>query len=194
MISLDNIKKSYGDQIIFKDFSFRVYAREIVGIIGQSGVGKSTLFRILTGLENVDEGKMIGIKDIRFSVVFQEDRLCDSLSAIENIQLVCKRKDNLQIAQALCEILPQDSLKKPVSCLSGGMRRRVAIARAMLVSSDMIIMDEPFRGLDDANRMKVIDFICKYRKNRTLCLFVHEKEELKGFSNLRIFDISNYQC
>lgn len=194
MIELKRIKKSYNGVNIFHELSLTIGHGELIGIIGPSGMGKTTLSRVITGVESVEEGEVIGIKDTLFSMVFQEDRLCENLSAIENILLVCERKWNVQIKEALCEILLEDSLQKPVSCLSGGMRRRVAIAKAMLANSDVIIMDEPWRGLDEKIQQTVIEFIHKYRNNRALCLFVHQEEELKGFADIRIFDISNYQC
>lgn len=120
-------------------------------IRGRSGCGKTTLIRLLLGLDIPDKGKIEGISDRKISAVFQEDRLCENLSAASNIRLVCTETIS---DRELEEAYKAVALQKPVRELSGGMRRRVSILRALLADSDCVIMDEPLRGLDEKPEQK----------------------------------------
>lgn len=196
MIKIQDAAKSYGEKKIWKHLNFTMETGETIGIVGASGIGKTTLFRILMGLTNIDSGEILGLEGKKISAVFQEDRLCEHISPIENIAIVCEKIDKRkreEIAQTLLKILPKDCLDKPVVTLSGGMKRRVAIARALIVKSDLILMDEPFQGLDSENKKRVIAFILKYQRNRSLCIITHHKEEINAFPNSRVFDICSYQ-
>lgn len=196
MIKIQDAVKSYGEKKIWNHLNLTIKQGERIGIIGASGMGKTTLFRILMGLTKIDSGEIFGLEGKKLSAVFQEDRLCEHISAVENIAIVCEKIDKKkreEIVQILLEILPKDCLDKPISMLSGGMKRRVAIARAMIVTSDLILMDEPFQGLDSGNKKRVIQFILKYQENRSLCIITHHKEEIDAFPNMRVFDICSYQ-
>ena len=120
-------------------------------IRGRSGCGKTTLIRLLLGLDIPDKGKIEGISDRKISAVFQEDRLCENLSAASNIRLVCTETIS---DRELEEAYKAVALQKPVRELSGGMRRRVSILRALQADSDCVIMDEPLRGLDEKKQNK----------------------------------------
>ncbi len=124
--------------------------------MGPSGTGKTTLLRILLGRETADAGEIEGIAPGEIAAMFQEDRLCPTLSAVQNVALVCKGKvDEKQLAEELSQILPPNSLHQPISQLSGGMKRRVALARAMHYPCRMIVLDEPFTGLDQNTRLEL---------------------------------------
>jgi NitT/TauT family transport system ATP-binding protein len=143
-------------------------------IRGRSGCGKTTLIRLLLGLDIPDKGKIEGISDRKISAVFQEDRLCENLSAASNIRLVCTETIS---DRELEEAYKAVALQKPVRELSGGMRRRVSILRALLADSDCVIMDEPLRGLDEKTRTKTIDYILKKTEGKTLIFVTHEEQE-----------------
>jgi len=143
-------------------------------IRGRSGCGKTTLIRLLLGLDIPDKGKIEGISDRKISAVFQEDRLCENLSAASNIRLVCTETIS---DRELEEAYKAVALQKPVRELSGGMRRRVSILRALLADSDCVIMDEPLRGLDEKTRAKTIDYILKKTEGKTLIFVTHEEQE-----------------
>ena len=143
-------------------------------IRGRSGCGKTTLIRLLLGLDIPDKGKIEGISDRKISAVFQEDRLCENLSAASNIRLVCTETIS---DRELEEAYKAVALQKPVRELSGGMRRRVSILRALLADSDCVIMDEPLRGLDEKTRTKTIDYILKKTERKTLIFVTHEEQE-----------------
>ena len=147
---------------------------KITCIRGRSGCGKTTLIRLLLGLDIPDKGKIEGISDRKISAVFQEDRLCENLSAASNIRLVCTETIS---DRELEEAYKAVALQKPVRELSGGMRRRVSILRALLADSDCVIMDEPLRGLDEKTRTKTIDYILKKTEGKTLIFVTHEEQE-----------------
>ena len=157
-IELNHISKRFGDKVVLDDVSLFVKKGEFVTILGPSGCGKTTLLRLLLGLKRPDSGVLEGVEQLRCSAVFQEDRLCETLSAIENVALICKHKDRISRHLQTLGIVPQEQYK-PVRELSGGQRRRVALVRAILFASDFIIMDEPFKGLDADTRAKAVAYV-----------------------------------
>lgn len=183
---VQHIYKQYGTQQVLNDFSLHLMQGEICCIMGESGIGKTTLLRIMMGLEDPDQGEVQ--QGVRVSAVFQEDRLIQELTAEANVRMVYRKRYSgmkEEIRQALLQVLPEDCLNKRVKELSGGMRRRVAVVRAMLAESDLVLMDEPFTGLDLKSKEKVIHFIRGYQKNRMIVVSTHQKEDA-GFLNAKI--------
>ena len=173
-IKVDHVSKAYGEQQILRDLCCVFPEGKTTCIRGKSGCGKTTLIRLLLGLDIPDKGKIEGISDRKISAVFQEDRLCENLSAASNIRLVCTETIS---DRELEEAYKAVALQKPVRELSGGMRRRVSILRALLADSDCVIMDEPLRGLDEKTRTKTIDYILKKTEGKTLIFVTHEEQE-----------------
>ena len=174
MIRVDNVSKSYGDKRVLNNVSCEFEDGKIYCIMGESGVGKTTLIRLIMGLEKPDEGYISSSK--QFAAAFQEDRLLEDRDAVDNVMFVLKNggsKSREQTEQYLSELLPEDRLHIRVDSLSGGMRRRVAVARAMLSDRNTIILDEPFTGLDDETKKTVINFIKKWQNNRTEIVVTH---------------------
>ena len=146
--------------------------------MGRSGGGKTTLLHMLLGLRDYQKG-IISKPEGRMSAVFQEDRLCPEENAVTNVGMVCSRTvTDKKICDMLAEILPEEELGKKVGEFSGGMKRRVAIVRALLADGEWIVMDEPFTGLDEKTKEKLIKFILKYRKNRTLLVATHQESDV----------------
>lgn len=170
---LKNISKSYGENQVLKDLNIEIPDCGIFGIFGPSGGGKTTLLRILCGLEKPDGGEIIGKK--KFSVVFQEDRLMPTMTALENVAAV---SDKATAREQLSKVGLADSLDKLPSELSGGMSRRVAIARALAFDADALILDEPFKGLEAELKEQIAALICEYAQKRAVVLVTHD-EELK---------------
>lgn len=183
-IDLENICKSYGDLVVLKDFNLEIEEDHSYVITGVSGCGKTTLVRILLSLEEPDSGKVHFMGDYKYpylnaGVVFQENRLCEDFTPVQNVIMV-NRKNSVKVArEELLKLLPADCLDKPVSQLSGGMKRRVAIVRACSIPSDMLILDEPFTGLDEDNRRKVIDYIREKQGRNPLLITAHDTEGLE---------------
>ena len=146
--------------------------------MGHSGGGKTTLINILLGIEQPDEGGIQGLAGKKMSAVFQEDRLCENLSAAANIRLACSRHvSDEELDEAFRRICLEEVWKKPVRELSGGMRRRVAILRALFAEYDCLILDEPLKGLDEETKQKTAAYILEKIKGKTVLAVTHEEEE-----------------
>lgn len=177
---ISNIYKSFGGKNVLSAFSDVIPDKMTTVIMGESGCGKTTLINIIMGLETADSGEISEIPK-KISAVFQEDRLCNDFSAVSNIKAVTGKrvsKDDIGAALKMLGLNAAD-IRCPVRELSGGMKRRVAIARALLADSELVIMDEPFKGLDEETRVSVIDFVLKNTKNRTLIIITHAPEEIE---------------
>ena len=176
-IVMENLTKSYGEKLALAPFSCTLEAGEIVCLLGPSGCGKTTLLRLLLGLEAPTGGTVTGLPE-RISAVFQEDRLCPAFSAVTNVALALGHGvSREQVISLLAELGLGDALHKPVRELSGGMQRRVSIARSLLFPADMFIMDEPFKGLDEDTRAKVMDAVLRRTRGKTLLVVTHDPEE-----------------
>ena len=192
MISFQNVSFTYAESGNGGVLDLNLIARsgECVLLCGPSGCGKTTLIRLLLGLDVPDKGKIEGISDRKISAVFQEDRLCENLSAASNIRLVCVETiTDRELEEAYKAVALTEVWQKPVRELSGGMRRRVSILRALLAESDCVIMDEPFRGLDEKTRAKTIDYILKKTEGKTLIFVTHEEKEALWLKADRTVDI-----
>lgn len=191
-VEFKSLNKAYGANRVLRDMSFFLEPGSLTCLMAPSGSGKTTLFRVLLGLEVLDSGAIEGINPGEISMMFQEDRLCSVLTPIENVALVLPKKaSRKEIAQLLEEILPRECFKQPAMELSGGMRRRVSLARAIAFPSKMIVLDEPFTGLDMATKKRVIDFIVRHRQNRTLLVATHGEDdaELLGASRIALDEL-----
>jgi len=166
---LDKVCKSYGAQAVVKDKSLVYEKGKVYYLNSPSGSGKTTLLRLLCGLEQPDSGRIEGMK--RFSMVFQENRLCEEWNAVQNVALVMGEES--KAAEALGRLLETDALIKPCSQLSGGMKRRVALVRAMEADSDMVLLDEPFTGMDAETKRIAEEYIRERQGNRILVIASH---------------------
>lgn len=134
-----------------------------------SGSGKTTLLRILAGLTKADSGEVSAPGSI--SMVFQEDRLCMEYSALKNVEMITGNRE--RAAEALDCLLGSEDLEKPCTILSGGMKRRVALVRAMEAEAQLILLDEPFTGMDEETRSRAEAYIRERQQGRTLIIATH---------------------
>ncbi len=173
MIEMKNICFSYGDREILKDFNLKINDGQCVCLKGPSGCGKTTVLRLLLGLEKPQSGEISGVENP--SVVFQEDRLIDGLSLKKNTVLPLEKTQYKKAVSLLSEANLSDALSKRVSALSGGMKRRAAIVRAVSFGGDWLILDEPFNGLDAENREVMAAMIRReyLEKNKPVLLISH---------------------
>lgn len=179
-IALKGVRKAYGDKTVLDGVTLTLEAGRTYCLMAPSGSGKTTLLRVLLGLEGIDGGSIEGAGRGRVAMMFQEDRLCEVLTAVENVALVLPRDVRRADVRALLEeILPPDCMEKPVMQLSGGMRRRVSLVRAMAFPSDAVVLDEPFTGLDAGTRRTVIDFVLRHRAGRTLLVATHGQDDAR---------------
>lgn len=174
MIEIKEVSKSYEKKVLDK-VSFQVEPGSIMVITGPSGTGKTTLLNIMMGLVLPDSGEVLGIPEKK-SCVFQEDRLLEHFTVEENLKLVSELPVN-ELKKECQILLGENEFSQKVEEFSGGMKRRVAILRALLTSSDVIFMDEPFKGLDAELKKRVIQYTLEKKKDRTLFVVTHDAGE-----------------
>lgn len=168
-LEVSHVCKSFGAQQVLSDFSAVYEAGQTYILDSPSGSGKTTLLNILAGILKPDSGGMEG--GGMCSMVFQEDRLCLDYSAVKNVELVTGNP--VQARVALEELLDPGTLEKPCRELSGGMKRRVALARAMEAESEYVLLDEPFTGMDADTRAQAEEYIRRKQKGRMIVLVTH---------------------
>ena len=176
---LFGVTKRFADKTVLKDFSLSVAPGETVALMGASGCGKSTAGKLMLGLLQADEGEVKRPK--RLAAVFQEDRLCKEFDAVTNIAMVTG--DRKAAEEALAEVGLADVKGKPVMALSGGMKRRVAIVRALLSDGELLVLDEPFTGLDAANKQQVADYVKEKLQGRSVLLITHSEKEAAALAD-----------
>lgn len=173
---LEHVEKRYGDKVVLRDFSARFPGGECTCIMGPSGCGKTTLLRLILGLETPDGGQIL-CRSFPMAAVFQENRLFEDFSALSNVTAVCPRERRPEAAQHLMALGLGESLHAPVRTLSGGMKRRVAVARAVLAPGEVLVLDEPFTGLDRDTKAAVLAYLKDHTQGRTLLLVTHDPAE-----------------
>ena len=178
-VKAKNLYFSYGDQPVLQNVCIELTADQPVVLLGGSGMGKTTLLRILAGLMKADAGEIEGIdKNTRIAVMYQEDRLFPHLTVYKNLKLIRPGVTREEAAGLLAELnLEAAVLDQLPRELSGGMRRRIALARALLFEADLVLMDEPFQGLDVDTRRTALAAVKKWTKGRPLMLISHEPED-----------------
>jgi len=183
MIEIRNLYKSYDEKIIYERLNLTIKEQTISCIVGPSGCGKTTLLRMIAGLEAYNAGEILGIVGARKAFVFQEDRLLPWLSVKENIEYVLasqysKEQIREKVGRMLHLLKLTDEEDIPICKLSGGMKRRVAIGRALAFDSEILLLDEPFKGLDDDLKWHVLEGMLAYleEKPRTVICVTHDKE------------------
>ena len=176
-LRVEHLCKSYGENTVLDDISFTA-SIGVTRLLGPSGIGKTTLLRVLLGLETPDSGTVNGDK-FRWTAVFQENCLLEGLDAEGNLRFVLGANYNAAAAQALLEELGLGDVgKKKVRDYSGGMQRRLALARALLAPSDALALDEPFTGLDAENREAAMRAILRAAETKIVLLSTHEELSL----------------
>lgn len=176
-IVLRNLSKSYGENLVISDLNLNIKFGVTTCLMGPSGCGKTTLLRLIAGLEIPDSGEIMS-EARKISYVFQEDRLSEDFSVISNIRFVVGKTMNSEdVRNLLNEFELGDVIDKPVRELSGGMKRRVAIARALSATYDLLILDEPLKGLDEKLKQHVMEVIKNHTKGKTVIYVTHDSSE-----------------
>ena len=175
MAFVKDLTVCYDKNTVLENFSADFPDGEVTAIFGRSGCGKTTLLSVLLGLLRPVSGTAEGFTSP--SAVFQEDRLLPFLTAVKNITVTAGcTAEAAEIALKQLGFDAEDN-EKSAAELSGGMARRVAIARAMLTESDAVILDEPFKGLDDSTRRQVLNFVNETRRGRTMVVVTHDPRD-----------------
>lgn len=170
---LPAVSKHYGEQAVLDNFECTLPKGKTICLCGQSGCGKTTLLRLISGLETDDENKTVK-PDIKISMVFQDDNLLPWLTAADNITLVNESAD----AEKYLNDMELHSVgEKYPDELSGGMRRRVSIARAFAFGGELFLLDEPFKGLDWQTKLPILQLTAKNLRDKTAVFVTHDLRE-----------------
>ncbi len=178
MITLDRITFSYGEAPLFSDFSLTIPADRATCLFGASGCGKSTLLRLIAGLEAPQAGTVTLPPLARVTLVFQDNRLLPWLTVRQNLSLVAPEAD---IDACLEAVSLQTEADRYPGELSGGMQRRVALARALAFGGDVLLLDEPFNGLDQPLKEQIAAHIRQQFAGKPIVLVTHSLEEAALF-------------
>lgn len=185
-IRFDHVNKNYRDVEVFRDFTMDFEKGKIHVLMGASGCGKTTLLRLLLRLEKPDSGEILGLEGLKRSAVFQEDRLLANLTVSANIRLArptlsgaAKRQFRKEIREWLERVGLPGLERKAVRELSGGMRRRVALLRALLAEADFYVFDEPLKGLDQENRERLLRMLFPVLRGKTVFWVTHDPDDLR---------------
>ena len=180
MIKLENLSLKYGKDTVLDNLSYEFEEGKLTAILGESGVGKTSILNLIAGLIKPSAGKVINTCE-RISYVFQEPRLFDWMTAKENVSTVSDAK----VAEDMLSLMGLgDSLDKYPTELSGGMKQRVSIARALAYSPDLILLDEPFKGLDPDRRREVSKIVFEYIGGKTAIIVTHDEADTEFADNV----------
>ena len=181
LLEVRNVCKVYGGTPVLRGVSLALVPGAPVCVTGRSGIGKTTLLRLLLGLERPDSGTVFVRSGVRLAAVFQENRLIAHLSAAENVRFVCPaaaQPSDGALAEAFAAVgLSRQEMEKKASELSGGQQRRTALLRALLAPADAVLLDEPFTGLDAAARRAAAAYLRASCAGRALLCITHEPSD-----------------
>ena len=189
VLALRDVEKGYDTVRVLEGASASFEPLRPHVVMGPSGAGKTTLLRLLAGLERPDAGTVVRGADVRLGMTFQEDRLCENLTATANIRLPhgylpdeLRERCLAQEREAMeaCG-LPIDA--RPVRELSGGQRRRVAILRCVLADANTLLFDEPLKGMDEKTVDAVMAFVGPLVAERTVLWATHDERDLAFFES-----------
>lgn len=173
-ITVEDLSFAYVSKQIFTNLNLSFEQGSRTGIMAPTGFGKTTLLHLLAGILDPQAGSIT--RPERVSLVFQEHRLLP-ISALANLRCVTNRSEELIQAHLHDLGIPDPTLS--IGQMSGGMKRNVSTARAMLYESDFVLIDEPFQGLDTDSRDVLISYILEHLEDRTLIFSTHQKQDIE---------------
>jgi len=180
-IKIHKVNKSFGDIKVLDDIEFEIKDKEIICLVGPSGCGKSTILNLLSGRFRPDSGAILNLEEKKISFVFQKPRLIPWLTLEKNLEFVLDNQMNKDeiISQWIMNVELEGYEKAYSSQLSGGMEQRASLARAFIVPSDLLLMDEPFKGLDEPLKIRMLDLVYKLwkKKPNTIVFVTHDIRE-----------------
>ena len=183
-MKIEQLAFSFDDKQIFKDFNLEIEDGHITALMAPSGAGKTTLLRLIAGLIKPQHGRIdTNLQSV--GIMFQEPRLFGQLTALQNIMLVIKDKSTKQ--QRAMELLQAfniaDAADKYPEELSGGMAKRVSLARAIAYNADILLLDEPFSALDNETKSDVMQAAKQLLSGKTVLLVTHDANEASEFAD-----------
>ena len=200
MVSIQDLSLDFGEQVLFEHLDLTLLLNEWVSLLGCSGVGKSTLLRLIAGLDTQGkiQGNIIFHPNIRVAWLPQKDTLYPWLSIIDNVQLENvlfgnkSAKTTLQAKALLEQVGMAEHLHKNCYQLSGGQKQRVALARVLMQNADLVLLDEPFSALDAISRYQLQNLAYELLKNKSVLLVTHDPQEALRLSQ-RVFVLRSPQ-
>jgi phospholipid/cholesterol/gamma-HCH transport system ATP-binding protein len=217
VVEMQNLKKSFGNNHVLRDINLIINKGENLVVLGQSGTGKSVLIKCIVGLIEIDDGKLVIFgKDVselknkelvqmykRIGFLFQSGALYDSMSVRENLEFPLRRQKrsmkkeemDLLIKEALHDVGLDEAIDKTPSELSGGMRKRLGLARTLILKPEIMLYDEPTTGLDPITSKEISNLILEVQKkyDTTSIIITHDIECAKLTAN-RIIVIKDGVC
>ena len=205
-LRLEGLTRRFGERVAVDALTVDIARGEVFGFLGPNGAGKSTTFHLLTGLLAPDAGRVLldgrqapptdGRVRRRLGVVFQDPSLDDKLTALENLKLgaalygLSGKRADARIAELLALVELGDRAKEPVERYSGGMKRRLEIARVLLHEPEILVMDEPSRGIDAPTQRRIWEQLLGLRKSRrmTILLTTHAPDEAEYCDRIAVLD------
>ncbi len=183
-MKIHDLHFSFGDRVIFNGLDMEINDGQITAIMAPSGKGKSTLLRLIAGLIEPQSG-CIDIGERKVGIMFQEPRLFGQLTVLQNVMLVIKQKQGrkeraLELLEAFDVV---DAAEKYPDELSGGMAKRVSLARAIAYAPDILLLDEPFSALDSDMKSHVITQTKRLVAGKTVILVTHDHAEAQAFAD-----------
>lgn len=186
-LEIKNVKKSFQEKTVLDGFSLKFPSSGTVCLFGPSGCGKTTLLNCIAGLMKPDAGEILGIDGCKISYLFQEDRLLPWITAGENVAAVLRggaERNAERAGEWLKRVGLSGEAEKRPSELSGGMRRRVSIARALAYGGDLYLLDEPFRALDEKSKFGIIDLFQRETESALKILVTHDAREAESLADI----------
>ncbi len=177
-MAIDNITFAYADTPICQHLSWTLPTTGVVCLWSPSGGGKTTLLRLLAGLEQPQSGKIQLPDTTRVAMMFQENRLLPWRTAVQNAAIACE--DNAAVLSLLRQVGLEDYCDSYPTAMSGGQQRRVALVRALAADSTLLLLDEPFTGLDDNTKALVLPLICEAARTKPVVLVTHDIAEAQA--------------
>ena len=200
MVHIQDLSLAFTEQVLFEHLDLTLLSNEWVSLLGYSGVGKSTLLRLIAGLDTQGkvQGNIISHPNIKVAWLPQKDTLYPWLSIVDNVQLENvlfgnkSAKTTLQAKALLEQVGMSEHLNKNCAQLSGGQKQRVALARVLMQNADLVLLDEPFSALDAISRYQLQNLAYELLKDKSVLLVTHDPQEALRLSQ-RIFVLRSPQ-
>lgn len=190
-VEVKHVSKSYNGKEVLSDFSLEISSDDTYLLMGPEGCGKTTLLRIICGLENPDRGAVSLLGDYKYDrvnvgMVFQDDRLLEDYCAIENVACMNSRLSEKVAREELLKLLPESALYVPVKELCEVERKVVEIIRASIVPSDMLLLDDPFHGMNEEQVHSAFSYIKKKAGHKGILIAQRNEFGLERLRKVRM--------
>lgn len=194
MIELQNVGFAYENKAVLAGVSLSLARGEHAAVLGPSGCGKTTLLSLIAGLRAPTSGRIVCEKGARLAVCFQEDRLLPWRTVLQNVALAVPSAEQAAREETARLWLARVGLSKEADsypdALSGGMKRRAALARALAFDGDALLLDEPFRALDEETHAAMLALVREAAKGKLLVLVTHDERDAEGMNIIRLSPIA----